>query len=51
MIPSSTCVILDKLAGDFATKQNACMCELRRNIIKNFDGRETECIYIVDSAI
>lgn len=51
MIPSSTCGILDNVAGDFTTKQNACMWELRRNIIKNFDGRESESIYIVDSAI
>jgi len=51
MIPSSTCGILDNTAGDFTTKQNACMWELRRNIIENFDGRESENIYIVDAAI
>jgi len=51
MIPSSTCGILDNTAGDFTTKQNACMWELRKNIIENFDGRESENIYIVDSAI
>lgn len=51
MIPSSTCGILDNKAGDFTTKQNACMWELRRNIIEKFDNREEENIYIVDSGI
>ncbi|MGH2564071.1 MAG: hypothetical protein ACRDE5_06145 [Ginsengibacter sp.] len=51
MIPSSTCGILDNAAGDFTIKQNACMWEVRRNIIENFDGRESEHIYIVDAAI
>jgi len=51
MIPSSTCGILDNTSGNFTTKQNACMWELRRNIIENFDGRESENIYIVDTAI
>jgi len=51
MIPSSTCGILDNTAGDFTTKHHACMWELRKNIIENFDGRETENIYIVDAGI
>lgn len=51
MIPSSTCGILDNKSGDFTTKQNACMWELRRNIIEKFDNRENENIYIVDSGI
>lgn len=51
MIPSSTCGVLDNEAGDFTTKQNACMWELRRNIIKNFDKREAEKIYVVDAGI
>ena len=51
MIPSSTCGILDNTAGDFTTKQNASMWELRRNIIENFDKRESENTYIVDAAI
>ncbi|CAL1518756.1 hypothetical protein [Chitinophaga sp. MM2321] len=51
MIPSSTCGTLDNAAGDFTIKQNATMWELRQNIIKNFDGREKEHIYIVDAAI
>lgn len=51
MIPSTSCGILDNVAGDFTTKQNACMWELRRNIIEKFDNREDENIYIVDAGI
>ncbi|MEO6188799.1 MAG: hypothetical protein ABIO82_03720 [Ginsengibacter sp.] len=51
MIPSSTNGILDNAAGDFTTKQNACMWEARKNIIENFDKRENQQIYIVDAAI
>lgn len=51
MIPSSTCGILDNEAGDFTTKQNACMWELRKNIIEMFDNRTTENIYIVDAGL
>jgi hypothetical protein len=51
MIPASTCGSLDNNAGFFTTKQNACMWELRRNIIENFDEREAESIYIVDAGI
>ena len=51
MIPSSTCGILDNQAGSFTTKQNACMWEFRRNIIKNFDRRDSERIHIVDAGI
>ena len=51
MIPSSTCGILDNKAGDFTTKQNACMWEARRNIIEKFDKRTEEQIYIVDAGI
>ena len=51
MIPASTCGILDNQAGDFTLKQNACMWELRKNIIQNFDKREKENIYIVDAGI
>ena len=49
MIPSSSCGILDNRNGDFTTKQNACMWELRKNIIGNFDNRTDEQIYIVDA--
>ena len=51
MIPSSTCGILDNQAGSYTVKQNACMWELRRNIIENFDQREAERIHIVDAGI
>lgn len=51
MIPSSTCGILDNVAGDFTTKQNACMWELRRNIIETFGTKESDNIYVVDAAI
>jgi hypothetical protein len=51
MIPCSSCGIPDNEAGDFTTKQNACMWELHRNIIRNFDKREAENIYVVDAAI
>lgn len=51
MIPSSTCGILDNQAGDFTTRQNACMWEVRRNIIQNFDERADEQIYVVDAGI
>jgi len=51
MIPSSTCGILDNVAGDFTTRQNACMWEHRRNIIEKFDRREKENIFVVDAAI
>lgn len=51
MIPSSTCGILDNKTGDFTTKQNASMWELRRNIIETFDNRTSEQIYIVDAGV
>jgi len=51
MIPSSSCGILDNMSGAFTTKQNACMWELRRNIIEKFDHREDENIHIVDGGI
>jgi hypothetical protein len=51
MIPSSTCGILDNVAGDFTIRQNACMWEHRRNIIEKFDGRENENIFVIDAAI
>lgn len=51
MIPCSSCGILDNEAGDFTTKQNACMWELRKNIIENFDKREAENMYVVDAGI
>jgi len=51
MIPSTTCGILDNMAGVFTTKQNASMWELRKNIIEKFDNRTNQNIYIVDGGI
>lgn len=51
MIPSSSCGILDNAKGDFTTKHNAAMWELRRNIIETFDKRDAESIYVLDAAI
>jgi len=51
MIPSSSCGTLDNEAGDFTTKQNAAMWELRKDIIGHFDHRESERVYIVDAAV
>jgi len=51
MIPESTCGILDNTAGDFTVKQNACMWQLRKNIIDKFDKRESEQIYVLDAGI
>ncbi len=51
MTPSSACGILDNKTGDFTTKHNACMWEVRNNLIKTFDNRTSERIYIVDAGI
>lgn len=51
MIPESTCGLLNNAAGDFTIRQNACMWQLRKNIIENFDNRESGHIYIVDAGI
>ncbi|HVV05536.1 MAG TPA: hypothetical protein VHC96_15000 [Puia sp.] len=51
MIPSSACGSMDNQRGDFTILQNACMWELRKNIIGHFDNRMKEHIYLVDAAI
>jgi hypothetical protein len=51
MIPQSTCGTLNNTAGDFTIRQNACMWQLRKNIIEKFDQREAERIFIVDAGI
>jgi len=51
MIPSSSNGILDNQNGEFTTRQNACMWEVRKNIIEKFDWRTNEDIYIVDAGI
>ncbi len=49
--PSTSCGSLDNKAGDFTTMQNAAMWEVRNNIIKTFDHREGEGVYVVDASI
>ena len=51
LIPCSTCGSLDNQRGDFTLRQNAAMWQLRQNIIRTFDGRESEGIYVVDMGI
>lgn len=51
MIPPSTSGILDNQPGEFTTKENACIWELRKNIIETFDNKESEKIFLVDAAI
>ncbi len=51
LIPCSTCGLLDNQRGDFTLRQNAAMWQLRQNIIRTFDGRESEGIYVVDMGI
>ncbi len=49
--PCTSCGVLDNERGDFTTKQNAAMWEVRRNIIDCFDSREDEGLYVVDASI
>lgn len=49
--PCTSCGVLDNERGDFTTRQNAAMWYVRENIIKNFDGREAEGLYVVDASI
>lgn len=51
MIPCSTSGTLDNASGGFSTKNNACIWELRRNIIENFDKKESNNIYVIDTGI
>ncbi len=48
--PCTSCGVLDNERGDFTTKQNAVMWEVRANIINTFDCREDEGIYVVDAS-
>lgn len=47
----STCGTLENTSGDYTIKQNACMWSHRKNVIDQFDGRESEGIYIVDIGV
>ncbi|MFI3279074.1 MAG: hypothetical protein R3Y55_00930 [Rikenellaceae bacterium] len=49
--PCTSCGTLDNERGDFTTKQNAAMWEVRKNIIDTFDCREDEGIHVVDASI
>lgn len=51
LIPGSTNGTLDNSSGNFTTRDDACMWELRRNIIENFDRKDSENIYVVDTGI
>jgi hypothetical protein len=51
LIPSSTCGSMNNTNGDFTLYQNASMWRLRKNIIDNFDNRESEGYYLVDIGI
>lgn len=51
LISGSASGTLDNASGDFNTRDNAIMWELRRNIIENFDKKESENIYLVDTGI
>jgi len=50
-IPCSSCGILDNAAGSFTLKQNAAMWNFRDHLIKQFDRREQDGFYLVDTAI
>ncbi len=49
--PCTSCGTLNNEKGDFTIKQNAAMWEVRKNIIQNFDNRESDGIYVVDASI
>ena len=49
--PCTACGVLDNKSGDFTIRQNAAMWEVRNNIIKVFDQREAEGVYVVDASI
>ena len=50
-IPCSTCGSIDNSQGAFTPKQDAAMWEFRSWLIKNFDHREKESIYLLDTGI
>jgi hypothetical protein len=51
LTPCSTCGSLNNQDGRFVVRQNACMWSHRKNIIDNFDKRENESIFVVDTGI
>ncbi len=50
-IPCSTMGTLDNVRGDFTVKQNAAMWRFREHLIQEFDGREGEGFYLLDTGI
>ncbi|MFI3291989.1 MAG: hypothetical protein SNG27_02350 [Rikenellaceae bacterium] len=49
--PCTSCGTLNNENGDFTTRQNAMMWHVRENVIKTFDGREADQIYVVDASV
>jgi hypothetical protein len=50
-IPCSTCGSIDNVAGDFTPKQNAAMWRFRKWLIDNFDNREKDGFYLLDTGV
>ena len=50
-IPCSTCGSIDNAAGDFTPRQNAAMWRFRKWLIDNFDNREKDGFYLLDTGI
>ncbi|MGN0866225.1 MAG: hypothetical protein ACI4SG_00910 [Oligosphaeraceae bacterium] len=50
-IPCSTMGSLDNVAGDFTVKQNAAMWRFREHLIQEFDDREHEGFYLLDTGV
>ncbi len=48
--PCTSCGTLNNESGAFTTRQNTTMWYVRENIIRVFDGREKEGIYVVDAS-
>ncbi len=49
--PCTSCGVLNNESGAFTTRQNAMMWYVRENIIRHFDGRESERVYVVDASV
>jgi hypothetical protein len=48
-LPLTSVGMMNNQGGNFVAMQNACLWEQRRLIIENYDNREGEGIYIVDT--
>lgn len=49
-IPCSSCGSMNNKSGVFTARQNAIMWEVRKNIIDNFQGKESNGIFVVDAS-